>query len=53
MPDGLFVCVKFTFLMSFKHSVYLSFLFNVVCVFQFDINRNTKYDRMRISKKMK
>ena len=31
----------------------LSFLFNVVCVFQFDINRNTKYDRMRISKKMK
>ena len=31
----------------------LSFLIATICAFQFDINRNTKYDRKRISKKKK
>ena len=62
MAINMFVILGFTILyhsVSKIANIYcmvyliLSFLTFGACAFQFDINRNTKYDRKRISKKKK
>ena len=53
-----FVCVIFFFIADYvfiKHLIwgffYQAFVFSLVILFQFDHNRNTKYDRIRENKR--
>lgn len=55
-----FVCVIFFFIADYvflKHLIrgffYQAFVFSLVILFQFDHNRNTKYDRIRENKRNK